>query len=475
VDSFEYEGAFWLPGSQDAAVVGRIAFEPMAGASLFLYGHLGNLQAATAVDSPEFPVALGVAGGKELVLLDCQQTNFTFQAPGIPRTRYHVRVVLLGAHFDVEHTFFDEVSIEIHSLAQWARRTGLSISVTINEYEQRIEEATGTLRPPRTITSLGDTEDVSLRMSYGTGGDRFNLLTLRSDCFLRISNAFQKPYFELIEDAILLQHLLTVCAGRALPLGQITLFSPDLERNLGTETYASQSIEYYSRLPSNVEPPPKPVQDYEMLFTLDQMGGIEAVHAWLGVARRYGRVLNTLLSIRYAQQIYAENRFQNAVGAAETLHRLKYPNHVDDPVRFRQFRRSLVRGVPVEHRDWLSQQLAFSNEPRLRQRLEDLAHDSSATFEAIIGGNIADWTAVVAGVRNRLTHHDEHQELDLQGADLFYLSESLLICLSFNLLLECGVTDATLNGVLNNQRIMLLRERLADSIPRLKDELSHLH
>ena len=81
----------------------------------------------------------------------------------------------------------------------------------------------------------------------------------------------------------------------------------------------------------------------------------------------------------------------------------------------------------------------------------------------------------MAGVRNRLTHHDEHQELDLQGADLFYLSESLLICLSFNLLLECGVTDATLNGVLNNQRIMLLRERLADSIPRLKDELSHLH
>jgi hypothetical protein len=90
-----------------------------------------------------------------------------------------------------------------------------------------------------------------------------------------------------------------------------------------------------------------------------------------------------------------------------------------------------------------------------------------------VGGDADSWVEVVSKVRNRLTHYDEEQESAVGGADLYFLSESLLILLMLALFVECGVSQENLNGIAENQRVLFLRRRLAEVVPRLKEALSH--
>jgi hypothetical protein len=263
-----------------------------------------------------------------------------------------------------------------------------------------------------------------------------------------------------------------LCAGKAVPLEEITLTSEDVEYEVQGR-HRPKSIGYYAALPSSRIVAEKPVKNYEMLTTYEQLGGIEGVHKWLHVSRQFGRALSSLLSIRYARQIYAENRLQNSVGAAETLDRLRFDNFLTPPIEYKAFKKKLVKYVPSEHRDWLHRQLEYSNEPRLKQRLARLATHAGDPFPIIVGGDVDSWVEVVSKARNRLAHYDEEQESPFSAGDLYYLSESLLILVMLCLFVESGVPQEYLNGIAENQRVLFLRRRLAQVVPRLKEALSH--
>jgi hypothetical protein len=73
-------------------------------------------------------------------------------------------------------------------------------------------------------------------------------------------------------------------------------------------------------------------------------------------------------------------------------------------------------------------------------------------------------------VRNELTHlNAESPEFD--GSDLVFLTESVYAVVRTCMLLDCGVSIDTLTQKANSNTLFWYRERLAQSIERLRQQL----
>ncbi len=208
-----------------------------------------------------------------------------------------------------------------------------------------------------------------------------------------------------------------------------------------------------------------------VLFQFQGIGGMPTVARWVSVARRYHTVSGSLLSIRYASGLYVENRFNNVISAAETFHRLRFSNEVMPQEEFKQFRRQLIKAVPAEHRNWLGNQLQYSNEPRLRNRLDEMVAHSGQAFANLYSDG-KKWAAVITGARNRLTHHDEERKVVFQPGDLVFLTESVFALVMLCLFRECEMDHASLAAAISeNGSMRFLQGKLAEIVPRLHEQI----
>lgn len=188
------------------------------------------------------------------------------------------------------------------------------------------------------------------------------------------------------------------------------------------------------------------------------------------MARKYHIVVGSLLSIRYAAGLYVENRFNNVISAAESFHRLRFSNEVRPKDEYKQFVRELVKLVPKEHRSWLGNQLQYSNEPRLRHRLSEMADHAGAAFTTLHDDPDA-WATIVTESRNRLTHHDEEHALNFHGGDLYFLTESVFVLVMLCLFLECEMDGQAITAIGESDSIRFLRGKLTEIMPRLLEQI----
>jgi hypothetical protein len=207
-----------------------------------------------------------------------------------------------------------------------------------------------------------------------------------------------------------------------------------------------------------------------ILFPFSAIGGLPTIARWVKVARQYQTVVGSLLSIRYAAGLYTENRFNNVISAAESFHRLRFSNELRPKDEYKQFVSELVKLVPKEHRGWLNNQLQFSNEPRLKSRLAEMATYAGEAFTALYDDPDA-WVQVVTESRNRLTHHDKDRAIDFKSGDLHFITESVFTLVMLCLFRECEMDDKALTAIAESGSIRFLRAKLTEIIPRLHEQV----
>jgi hypothetical protein len=151
---------------------------------------------------------------------------------------------------------------------------------------------------------------------------------------------------------------------------------------------------------------------------------------------------------------------QNVALAAESLHRIRFPNEVLPPDDHAALVARLLLAVPEGDREWLEKRLEYSNEPRLRKRLRDLADFAGPAFADFVD-NTRQWSFVVAKVRNALTHY-QGAEPRLEG--LFYLSESVYLLVALCLMRLAGANEALLRAATANRHVQWLKDPLAEAI-----------
>jgi hypothetical protein len=473
LEAFEHEGLFWLPADEENKVAGKLKFDPTDGATLSLLGAFGTLQQQFTSTPPILRIH-GVAGRRHLTLNECFLTNTTLDMPGITRQTYHVGTIITHALFAPDEPLtFDEVSITLDQLPTWIRRTGVTINFTQRAGESTDEIDIDYRHPVDEAVTLDDC-DLRLSSSWGLAGDNITTTQLSQGTYLTLSYRVPRELSIVLDDVKALQDLLTLATDAPAVAEEITLRRTDLTRDAGPGITRPEDMSFYAGQPALRVSRRGPQAPGRVLFQYQDIGGLPTVGRWLAIARTYDTTLGSLLSIRYASGLYTENRFHNVISAAETFHRLRFPNEVMPQQEFKEFRRMLIRSVPKEHRNWLGNQLQYSNEPRLRERIMEMADYVREAFTAV-SGDPETWVRVVVESRNRLIHHEEDRAVEFKPGDLHFLAESIFLLVMLCLFRECGVDGEILMRASDSGSMQFLREKLVEVIPRLDEAIQRVN
>ena len=164
-----------------------------------------------------------------------------------------------------------------------------------------------------------------------------------------------------------------------------------------------------------------------MALTCDDIGGLEGIRAWLRLANRYSMVVALLVSHWYVPPLYQEQRYFNAVVAAESL------------IRIRKQEQDI----------------------KLKKELIDLAAKIEPLFVVLVGDS-RKWAGEVVRTRDNYVVHPGRRGSG-DGYRLYQLSESIYLLVVLTLLRECGVSDDALKKIQNHGHFRWLAEKLRES------------
>lgn len=432
MEAFEYEGLFWECEKPDQKVVGLVRFSPLDGITLKIFGSFTGFDESFSPATPPVKRIHGIANRAFMTLVGCQSLNTHIESPGIAREEYRANCILSGAHFASDDELkFDEVCASYDQLPRWAHRSGFEIRFeTLTPGLADISKIdVGYNVHPEEIEHVDDLE-LKLALTWSTEGDRLTKFSISQETHLCLKYPAMRGLDDILTDTNGFQDLITLAADAPTVPTEIKLWRTGLDRQISPDRSVPLAIELFTANAAEQVRQEAPQQPDRMFFLLDQIGGLKTVGRWIDVSRKYRIVLGNLLTIRYSARLYVENRYQNVISSAETFHRMRFPNYIMPATDFKSYRRKLVKVVKsaVGRRagEWLLDQLLFSNEPRLKQRLEAMAEYAGEGFTAIVGDAQA-WSAVVVMLRNRLTHHDAGRNVRGKPEDLYFLTDSIYL------------------------------------------------
>ncbi|MEU0109665.1 HEPN domain-containing protein [Streptomyces sp. NPDC006251] len=451
MESFESDGLFWLPEADGDQVAGRISFSATDGVKLNLIGGLSDTSSfANLNNAIRFPIIHGVAGKRYLTLQGCTRSSYRMEFPGTLREEYRADWLFAGhALLNSEGEKFTEVTVHFNNLWNWTNTSIVSHSYTFDTETQQLSTATLTLTPHETEECEIEGGKIALLSTWKIPGNRQNI-GFEQDFSLRLTYENPVDFSFIRTDIATLQDLISATSDSACLPTDISLWITDESDDGGKErlnAYGQQSA----------QPTAKKSKSVDFLLNLADIGGLPAVARWLNFLRNRRIVLGLALSSRY-RGMYVENKFFNAVSAAETLHRMEFPNSVMPKGEYKNFRDLLVSYVPEEHQKWLKEQLAFSNEPRLRGRIKELAQ--FCDLPLVLDCDVDQWAKMVTNTRNRMVHHDDKKGPRASNAQFYWMAESLQLLVLLCLAKFCSFQVGYLEKVKEDEGVKLLAERV---------------
>jgi ApeA N-terminal domain 1 len=477
MESFDDEGAFWLPGKDGNQIAGRLTFDPADGATLKLMGGFGDLMQQLN-PAPRLPRLHGVAGRRFLTLDGCMLSDSTTEMPGGVRNTYYVHRIITDVLFEEDEPLtFDKCSVAFDQLPHWIRRSGVKVGFETEgpEPTSKFVGAKIEFRPlPDETAEIDVDEELRLTATWRLGGNRVTETYLKEDTYLQLKYPAARPLADILNDIKYLQDLLTLATAAPTAATEIKLWRQDIiyESQSGQRP---QAMKYYAGQISEQVRLSEPQSEAHILFRFADIGGLPTIARWIKSSRQYQTVVGALLSIRYAPHIFTENRFNNVISAAESFHRLDpgFSNEVRPEEEFERFCNTLIAAVPEEHHGWLRDQIQYANEPRLRRRLIEMAEYAGESFTALYA-RPKQWASVVTESRNRLTHHDKKRALKFEAGDLYFLAESVFTLVMLCLLRKCEADDKALAAIGESQPTIFLHGKLAEIVPRLNEQIKKL-
>jgi ApeA N-terminal domain 1 len=443
MESFKYQGRWWLPDNPEKKIAGTLTFSPSTDISLEVLDSFSTEedQSVPAViregfESKTYKIILGVIeNGKTVTLWQCQSRN-SITVWGTPfefeSHRIEASVAFIGSHFqDETQIMFQEAHVQYTYLSDWASTSGFSWSKHLDLPKLEIHYT----RPEdlKISTSLAT---ISLTHSYGLKTSRLEEYKLSQEHWLKINllnpnsyDDFYNKYLDPIQDLL---SFATTKPNKMVSL-QFNLTTSTSENNLVDVVFGQRDIE------------PRPqelLRPHYQLFTLqDVKSDIDKiVENWLKIYQELDNVFSLFFGVKYNSKMYLKQQFLYVIQAVETYHRMRKKNYVLDPEKHKSKLKTILENCGDENKEWLQSILNFSNEPRLRDRLIELLIQTKGAL-AYLNLNEKNFTKIAKDTRNYFTHYDESlKKKAAKGIKLFRLTHGLSYLLQACILDELGIS-----------------------------------
>lgn len=453
---FKYSGSWWLPHSQKQ-VTGDLTFSNQDGLRLDLHDFLveGRSFFENAKDKrlSEFPIVLGMTkDGKLITLCDCVEVSVSMTVKNIGEgsisysfAAYDAQAALVGAHFtDTQEMRFHRADIQYDYLPDFVRKHGFIINFETKEGQ----EYQYTYEYPSRVVATTSRGSVCISYTFHQGGNPLNGLILRQSTALEI-----RPQKELtLKDMDLqylkpLQDLISLATNRANSITDLLVYSKEKVETVMNRTLevpievAFQQVQYGQRQ-ENLLPTSK------LLFTLkDQVISdrfSEIIDRWLNhtnITAELKDVFYLFFSVLYDPDLSPDMEFLSLAFAAELYHRRRFSNELLPENEHKERKKSIINGAPEEHRRWLKDVLGFSNEPRFKNRVDELVEMTKPVVSPIFSDKDY-FVKKVKDTRNYLVHKNPKlKKKAAEGEELYWTTKTLKYLVQTCLLVEVGLTS----------------------------------
>ena len=420
-------GKWWLPESPSEAVPGHLQREGDRWV-LYLDGSLGrraDLGGATV------PVILGRSADESLSLLDSRW--FTLSSRGdVVDESWRVDIVLRGAAVEGwDAPAFDVAAVEFDDLAHFMNLRLVEIESRLPP-DDDVREVAVIHQPPRIAARTSDSECELLSGWTSTVGMRDLNYRYRASLYLRLSALTSLSDVDYRHMRPMRYLLALATAGdigtTAMRLGRVDPDDPHSQ----IPQWELLDVDH-DRADGRHEAIP-----HHMLFTCSDWDFASGFPRWKELVEIYGPTCDLLFSRAARDSRYLSTRFLNAVTAAESFQRRWTPrgSKASPDQKFRVDR--LVRAAPEEDRTWLRNKLAWSHEPSLADRLEELVVRATPAAGPYVG-SARPWAQAVAQARNALVHRPlKRDDPDENPEALLVLEHSVAAVVTICLLRELG-------------------------------------
>ena len=405
----DVEGWFWLEGTEHK-VAGRLTYNMHSGPELHLIGSFHP-------DNP-FPdrdiqaYVHGIANGKQYTLLNCYRTASSFGMPGALSETYSPESVLQGAHLDNSHPLeFDSVTFEISHLHSWIGKK------LTNRALQQDGELRFVVSPPHKESievNIGELQlTVDAAHSWRTDSDE--PLSLKEHAIIGVNLSKSKKLDDIRLISSTIKDLVTIGADAPSSITKITVH----KQNSGEQT---TDLNLYEDTPLDFDQEDGYRSRLRMMFTFDDIGGIEGIAKWLDHSSDVRPVLGFLLSHWYLPKLYLENQFLNVVIALEALGNIR-----------------------------------SCGKNSLRQTLKCHYDSAGHAFQSSVPDRNT-WVELTAKLRGKIAHGTPLRDTEYDR--LIPLTDSIYLLTVISLLKECGI-KVTYNSIAAERRLRTIKGELS--------------
>ena len=426
LEEIKYSGQWWAPTNPDNKVHGVLNFNQSTGARLELDGALeGHPTIINGMSSDNTRITLG----------DCivSNPNELWGNISIMPSSVYAHRLYLGIHFiQQEDIKFKRLYCQMSTLNEWVRKSGLSFQREVGGevIRYKLPEAISVLINPELKIAI----DFWCSSSY-----RYSAVNLKQ--VARV--AFHTTKAQSIDDYFRLLHHFRnfLCLAT-----QVSTFPQEISGFVNEELPSSEVKILYQ-----LDAPISTKDDvYDSLFTFTDIESkfASCLQNWYKKYEVLEPVCQLYFGALYGRFVYLNLKFLCLVQALESYHRRIISNEELPKGKHEERITRILATVPLEYKEWLQNELTYSNEPNLRKRLKRLCDIFSLTVNVLIP-NGKSFINKVVDTRNYMTHYDLNlKRKSAKGKGLFIITEKLRIIVEMCLMKEIGFTVEEINNLI---------------------------
>jgi hypothetical protein len=171
------------------------------------------------------------------------------------------------------------------------------------------------------------------------------------------------------------------------------------------------------------------------------------ISRWFDYHAHFKTVLDLYFAEFFSRSYHNETRFVLLTQALEVYHRIRFPDGEESEDKWESKVAEIVKSVPIEYQEWLSKKLKWSNEKRLRKRLEELVRIHAETLKPIIR-KPANFAGLVTETRNHFTHWGSSESSIISDDELPAYTDRVRRLLQVCILSDLGIDNTAAQRII---------------------------
>lgn len=436
-----YKGVWWLPSNARKKIAGTLEVTSYGDAKLQIDGQLLASQNRNDIFQP---IILGRTDQGYITLYRNYLQGSGFRTEGYNYSTYQSQYILTDGHFsDLKVANFNKVTLSYSNLFNWLnqRRGGLIHSDNFLKIDST----------PRELNyKVNNDLELEFSIYVNSSGHILNPIniTVSEKAVLTIKFKKNKKFNEILDIERQIKNFLRFAITKDISLSGFNLDRPKkgkkrlLPPNKVIQSHKSSTVK------ENLHPT-------EMLFNYkDVEDNIQEILInWFSKYEDLLPVYNLYFNAFYSETTVLDQSFLNAIQALEAYHRRIGDIPVIPEDEHKKRLEEIFTAIP-KYKKWLKYKLKYSNEPILKDRIDDLLKNFTEIDQVFI--NDADFSKTITDYRNKLTHYDpETTSEPLDYDDLFKQWNKLRVLLDSCILKELGMSTEKITTLIRRKYIHL--------------------